>query len=159
MFIFRDPLRFPSLNHAIKRDPRAGMRSTDNNWDVWTLLPEALDQVTIVMSDRQRAASLPPFRHPHGESHLGDIEPNEHIPYALVGSFCVAHWEASRHVRNGYTVLQTGTKYISVFVTPAKRGQFSRCQSRPGRVGERRVLECQARNVTVQFRGPLQSQI
>ena len=28
------------------------MRSADNNWDFWTLLPEALHQVTIVMSDR-----------------------------------------------------------------------------------------------------------
>jgi hypothetical protein len=28
-----------------------GLRSADNNWDFWTLLPEALHQVTIVMSD------------------------------------------------------------------------------------------------------------
>ena len=42
VFFFRDPLRFPDLNHAIKRDPRTGMRSADNNWDFWTLLPEAL---------------------------------------------------------------------------------------------------------------------
>ena len=52
VFFFRDPLRFPDLNHAIKRDPRTGMRSADNNWDFWTLLPEALHQVTVVMSDR-----------------------------------------------------------------------------------------------------------
>lgn len=52
VFFFRDPLRFPDLNHAIKRDPRTGLRSADNNWDFWTLLPEALHQVTIVMSDR-----------------------------------------------------------------------------------------------------------
>src|ERR1700745_2846036 len=52
LFFFRDPLRFPDLNHAIKRDPRTGMRSADNNWDFWTLLPEALHQVTIVMSGR-----------------------------------------------------------------------------------------------------------
>jgi catalase len=52
VFFFRDPLRFPDLNHAVKRDPRTGMRSAENNWDFWTLLPEALHQVTIVMSDR-----------------------------------------------------------------------------------------------------------
>jgi len=52
VFFFRDPLRFPDLNHAIKRDPRTGLRSADNNWDFWTLLPEALHQVTIVMSER-----------------------------------------------------------------------------------------------------------
>ena len=63
VFFFRDPLRFPDLNHAVKRDPRTGMRSSQNNWDFWTLLPEALHQVTIVMSDR----GLPRgYRHMHG---------------------------------------------------------------------------------------------
>lgn len=63
VFFFRDPLRFPDLNHAIKRDPRTGLRSAHNNWDFWTLLPEALHQVTIVMSDRGIPKS---FRHMHG---------------------------------------------------------------------------------------------
>jgi catalase len=52
VFFFRDPLRFSDLNHAIKRDPRTGLRSADKNGDFWSLLPEALHQVTIVMSDR-----------------------------------------------------------------------------------------------------------
>ena len=63
VFFFRDPLRFSDLNHAIKRDPRTGLRSAQNNWDFWTLLPEALHQVTIVMSDRGIPKS---FRHMHG---------------------------------------------------------------------------------------------
>ena len=63
VFFFRDPLRFPDLNHAIKRDPRTGLRSADNNWDFWTLLPEALHQVTIVMSERGIPRS---YRHMHG---------------------------------------------------------------------------------------------
>lgn len=63
VFFFRDPLRFPDLNHAVKRDPRTGMRSADNNWDFWTLLPEALHQVTIAMSDRGIPRT---FRHMHG---------------------------------------------------------------------------------------------
>lgn len=52
VFFLRDPLKFPDLNHAVKRDPRTNLRSANNNWDFWTLLPEALHQVTIVMSDR-----------------------------------------------------------------------------------------------------------
>ena len=52
VFFFRDPLKFPDLNHAVKRDPRTGMRSAQNNWEFWTGLPEAIHQVTIVMSDR-----------------------------------------------------------------------------------------------------------
>lgn len=63
VFFFRDPLKFPDLNHAVKRDPRTNMRSPTNNWDFWTGLPEALHQVTIVMSDRGIPAS---FRHMHG---------------------------------------------------------------------------------------------
>jgi catalase len=63
VFFFRDPLRFPDLNHAIKRDPRTGLRSAENNWDFWSLLPEALHQVTIVMSERGIPKS---FRHMHG---------------------------------------------------------------------------------------------
>jgi catalase len=63
VFFLRDPLKFPDLNHAVKRDPRTGLRSAENNWDFWTQLPEALHQVTIVMSDR----GLPKtFRHMHG---------------------------------------------------------------------------------------------
>ncbi len=52
VFFFRDPLKFPDLNHAIKRDPRTGLRSAQSQWDFWTQLPEALHQITIVMSDR-----------------------------------------------------------------------------------------------------------
>ncbi|TCR81442.1 catalase [Rhizobium sp. BK376] len=63
VFFIRDPLKFPDLNHAVKRDPRTGMRSADNNWDYWTNLPEALHQVTIVMSDRGIPKS---WRHMHG---------------------------------------------------------------------------------------------
>jgi catalase len=63
VFFFRDPLRFSDLNHAIKRDPRTGLRSADNNWDFWSLLPEALHQVTITMSERGIPKT---YRHMHG---------------------------------------------------------------------------------------------
>jgi catalase len=63
VFFLRDPLKFPDLNHAVKRDPRTNLRSAKNNWDFWTSLPEALHQVTIVMSDRGIPYS---YRHMHG---------------------------------------------------------------------------------------------
>lgn len=63
VFFIRDPLKFPDLNHAIKRDPRTNMRSAKNNWDFWSSLPEALHQVTITMSDRGIPLS---YRHMHG---------------------------------------------------------------------------------------------
>ena len=63
VFFLRDPMKFPDLNHAVKRDPKTNLRSADNNWDYWTLLPEALHQVTIVMSDRGIPKT---YRHMHG---------------------------------------------------------------------------------------------
>ncbi len=63
VFFLRDPLKFPDLNHAVKRDPRTNLRSAKNNWDFWTSLPEALHQITIVMSDRGIPAT---YRHMHG---------------------------------------------------------------------------------------------
>jgi len=52
VFFLRDPLKFPDLNHAVKRDPRTNMRSAQSNWDFWSSLPEALHQITITMSER-----------------------------------------------------------------------------------------------------------
>ena len=63
VFFLRDALKFPDLNHVVKRDPRTNMHSAKNNWDFWTLLPEALHQVTVVMSDRGIPAS---YRNMHG---------------------------------------------------------------------------------------------
>ncbi len=63
VFFHRDPHQFPDLNRAVKRDPRTNMRDAENNWDFWTNLPEALHQVTVLMSDR----GIPDgYRHMHG---------------------------------------------------------------------------------------------
>lgn len=63
VFFLRDPLKFPDLNHAVKRDPHTNLRSPQNNWDFWTSLPEAFHQITVVMSDRGIPAT---YRHMHG---------------------------------------------------------------------------------------------
>ncbi|UXV31805.1 catalase [Mammaliicoccus sciuri] len=63
VFFFRDPKLFASLNHVVKRDPKTNMHNPQSNWDFWTLLPEALHQVTILMTDR----GIPKgFRNMHG---------------------------------------------------------------------------------------------
>lgn len=63
VFFLRDPMKFPDLNHAIKRDPKTNMRSAKNNWDFWSSLPEAIHQITITMSDRGIPYS---YRHMNG---------------------------------------------------------------------------------------------
>ena len=62
VFFFRDPKLFVSLNRAVKRSTNK-YRSPQNNWDFWTGVPEALHQVTILMSDRGMPKD---FRHMHG---------------------------------------------------------------------------------------------
>jgi len=56
VFFIRDPLKFPDFIHTQKRHPRTNMRSPTAMWDYWSLSPESLHQVTILMSDR----GLPP---------------------------------------------------------------------------------------------------
>ena len=63
VFFIRDPLKFPDLNHAVKRDPRTNLRSAKNNWDFWSSLPEAIHQITITMSERGIPYS---YRHMNG---------------------------------------------------------------------------------------------
>jgi catalase len=60
VFFIRDPLKFPDFIHTQKRHPRTNMRSATAMWDFWSLSPESLHQVTILMSDRGLPKS---FRH------------------------------------------------------------------------------------------------
>src|SRR5712675_913759 len=63
VFFVRDPYKFPDFIHTQKRHPRTNLRSPTAMWDFWSLSPESLHQVTILMSDR----GLPKnFRQMHG---------------------------------------------------------------------------------------------
>ncbi len=63
VFFIRDPLKFPDYAHVVKRDPRTNLRNPRSLVDFYTSVPEALHQVTILMSDRGIPAS---YRHMHG---------------------------------------------------------------------------------------------
>lgn len=52
VFFIRDPLKFPDFIHTQKRDPMTNLRSATAAWDFWSLSPESLHQVMILMSDR-----------------------------------------------------------------------------------------------------------
>lgn len=52
VFFIRDPLKFPDFIHTQKRHPRTNLRSPTAMWDFWSLSPESLHQITILMSDR-----------------------------------------------------------------------------------------------------------
>jgi catalase len=63
VFFVRDPYKFSDFIHTQKRDPKTNMRSATAAWDFWSLSPESLHQVTILMSDRGIPRSL---RHMNG---------------------------------------------------------------------------------------------
>lgn len=52
VFFVADPYKFPDFIHTQKRHPRTNLRSATAMWDFWSLCPESLHQVTILMSDR-----------------------------------------------------------------------------------------------------------
>ncbi|WP_027418306.1 catalase [Crocinitomix catalasitica] len=52
VFFIRDGYKFPDFIHTQKRHPKTNLRSNEAMWDFWSLTPESLHQVTILMSDR-----------------------------------------------------------------------------------------------------------
>ena len=52
VFFIKDPKKFSDFIHTQKRDPRTHCKSPTMMWDFWSLNPESLHQVIILMSDR-----------------------------------------------------------------------------------------------------------
>lgn len=63
VFFIKDPKKFSDFIHTQKRDPRTNTKSPAMMWDFWSLNPESLHQVTMLMSDRGTPYS---YRHMHG---------------------------------------------------------------------------------------------
>ena len=52
VFFIKDPKKFGDFIHTQKRHPFTNMKSQTMRWDFWSLNPESLHQVLILMSDR-----------------------------------------------------------------------------------------------------------
>ena len=63
VFFVKDPKKFGDFIHTQKRDPRTNCKSPTMMWDFWSLNPESLHQVLILMSDRGTPYS---YRHMNG---------------------------------------------------------------------------------------------
>jgi catalase len=63
VFFIKDPKKFPDFIHTQKRDPRTNCKSPTMMWDFWSLNPESLHQVVILMSDRGTPVG---YRHMNG---------------------------------------------------------------------------------------------
>ncbi len=63
VFFVKDPKKFGDFIHTQKRDPLTNCKSPTMMWDFWSLNPESLHQVLILMSDRGTPYG---YRHMHG---------------------------------------------------------------------------------------------
>jgi catalase len=63
VFFIKDAKKFPDFIHTQKRLPRTNLKSATMMWDFWSLNPESLHQVLILMSDRGTPYG---YRHMHG---------------------------------------------------------------------------------------------
>ena len=63
VFFIKDPKKFSDFIHTQKRDPRTNCKSPTMMWDYWSLNPESLHQVMILMSDRGTPVG---YRHMNG---------------------------------------------------------------------------------------------
>ncbi|MDZ4665242.1 MAG: catalase [Bacteroidota bacterium] len=61
VFFIKDPKKFSDFIHTQKRHPRTNCKSPTMMWDFFSLNPESLHQVLILMSDRGT---------PHGHRHM-----------------------------------------------------------------------------------------
>ncbi|XP_069824227.1 catalase-like [Dendropsophus ebraccatus] len=65
IFFIRDPILFPSLSHAQRRNPQTYRKDPNMLWDFLSLRPETLHEVTHLFSDK----GIPDgFRHMSGHS-------------------------------------------------------------------------------------------
>lgn len=63
VFFIKDAKKFPDFIHTQKRVPKTNLKSATMMWDFWSLNPESLHQVLILMSDRGTPYG---YRHMHG---------------------------------------------------------------------------------------------
>lgn len=63
VFFIKDGKKFPDFIHTQKRVPKTNLKSATMMWDFWSLNPESLHQVLILMSDRGTPHG---YRHMHG---------------------------------------------------------------------------------------------
>jgi catalase len=63
VFFIKDPKKFSHFIHTQKRDPKTNCKNPTMMWDFFSLNPESLHQVLILMSDRGTPCS---YRYMHG---------------------------------------------------------------------------------------------
>ena len=125
VFFVRDPLKFPDFIHTQKRHPKTNLRSATAMWDFWSLSPESLHQVTILMSDRGLPQS-PRFMNGYG-SHTYSFWNAKGERFWVKFHFKTR--QGHRHLTNGEAadvIGQTRESYQEDLYGSIERGEFPR---------------------------------
>ncbi|QCX52986.1 catalase [Elizabethkingia sp. JS20170427COW] len=80
VFFIKDAKKFPDLIHTQKRNPKTNLKSATAAWDFWSLNPESLHQVLILMSDRGT---------PYGYRHMNGY--GSHT-FSMINDKGIRHW-------------------------------------------------------------------
>jgi catalase len=93
VFFVRDPLKFGDFIHTQKRNPQTNLKDATMMWDFWSLSPESLHQVTILMSDRGT---------PVGYRHMNGYSSHTFSLYNAAGElfYCKWHFKTKQGIKN-----------------------------------------------------------
>ncbi|XP_044735287.1 catalase-like [Chrysoperla carnea] len=93
VFFIRDPILFPSLNHATKRNPVSHVKDANAFWDFMSLRPETAHQLMYVFGDRGIPAS---YRNMNGHgAHAFKFVNSDGNPI-----YCKFHYKTDLGVKN-----------------------------------------------------------
>lgn len=123
VFFIRDPLKFPDFIRTQKRHPKTHLRSATAMWDFWSLSPESLHQVTILMSDRGLPPS-PRFMNGYG-SHTFSFW--NHVGERFWVKFHFKSKQGHRHLTNAQAaevIGRTRESYQEDLYGAIERGEF-----------------------------------
>lgn len=93
IFFLRDPLKFGDFIHTQKRNPQTNLKDPVMMWDFWSLVPESVHQVTILMSDRGT---------PHDYRHMNGYSSHTYSLYNDKGElfYCKWHFKTAQGIKN-----------------------------------------------------------
>ncbi|XP_002934129.2 catalase [Xenopus tropicalis] len=92
-FFIKDPILFPSLAHAQKKNPQTHLKDPNMFWDFVSLCPETLHEITHLFTDR----GLPDgYRHMHGfGNHAFKLVNADGKPV-----YCKFHYKTNQGIKN-----------------------------------------------------------
>lgn len=123
VFFVRDPYKFPDFIHTQKRHPKTNMRSPTAMWDFWSLSPESLHQVTILMSDRGLPVS-PMHMNGYGSHTFSLISPDNERYYVKFHFKTQQGHEHHTNAEAESVVGKTRESYQEALFGAIERGQF-----------------------------------